>query len=173
MRTPTDPVLCGDVLDDGEVVGFAYAPAGRPKPTCDRMLLSIDGSPVEPPARLVPDTAETARLLAAQPVDRLPQDRVTPAAGVDAALPRLVRETLARPGTPWGSVAVVLVEVLRECRHGLWLSGGFIRDVLGGAADLVNDLDLAGTVPPGRFTALTRHVRRRTGDVAGSVDARR
>ncbi|MFI9012370.1 hypothetical protein ACIGNX_34535 [Actinosynnema sp. NPDC053489] len=163
MRMPTDPLLCGDVLDEGTVVGFAYIPAGRPKPSCDRLLLSGDGSPVEPPARVVPETAQAAQHLAVQPVDRLSQDLVIAAADLDAALPQSVHETLARPGTPWGAVAAALINVVREQRHGLWLSGGFTRDVLGGAADRVNDLDLAGTAPPGRFTSLTRHVRKRTG----------
>ncbi|MFL6124808.1 hypothetical protein [Actinophytocola sp.] len=151
------------MVDEGEVLGFGYVRAGSPRSACDRLLLVGDGSLDEPPARLVPDNAESVRVLAAAPMDRIPDERVHRAVELDSGLPAMVTETLAQPGSPWCEVAGPLIEQVRASRHLVWLAGGFARDVLGGAAADVNDLDLAGTMPPGRFTELTKRIRRRAG----------
>ncbi|MFD6549047.1 hypothetical protein [Streptomyces sp. NPDC058398] len=82
---------------------------------------------------------------------------------LDGALPDVVSEELALPGSAWGVVAGPLISAVHEARHLLWLTGGFARDVIAGCAAEVNDLDLTGTAPPGRFTELARKVRRRSG----------
>lgn len=162
-RSRSGPVLAGDVTEEGRVAGFAYVHAGRPRAGCDRLLLSGEESLAEPPVRPVPRDAGTVRVLAATPVERVAPDRVHQADELDGDLPGIVAETLALPGSPWGAVAGPLVTEARDAGHLLWLTGGFARDVIAGRAPDVNDLDLTGTAPPGRFTELATRARRRNG----------
>ncbi|MFD0208836.1 hypothetical protein ACFVH9_06835 [Streptomyces hirsutus] len=165
-RSKSGPVLAGDLLEEGTVAGFGYVPSGRPRAACDRLLLAGEESLTEPPDRSVPADAGSVRVLAATPVERLERvapDRVHRAAAVDDALPDAVAETLALPGSPWGTVAGSLIAEVREAHHLLWLAGGFVRDVIAGSAAEVNDLDLTGTAPPGRFSDLAKGARRRSG----------
>jgi poly(A) polymerase len=163
-RSRSGPVLAGDVTEEGTVAGFGYVPSRRrPKAECDRLLLTGEECLAEPPGRPVPDDAGSVRALAATPVARVAPDRVHQAKSLDGALPDIVSETLARPGSAWGAVAGPLVSEVHEARHLLWLTGGFARDVIAGRAAEVNDLDLTGTAPPGRFTELARKTRRRSG----------
>ncbi|MCX4564663.1 hypothetical protein OHA02_52245 [Streptomyces phaeochromogenes] len=162
-RTTSGPVLAGDVTKEGTIAGFGYVPSGKPKAACDRLLLIGEESLGEPPDRPVPGDAGSVRVLSATPVQRVAPDRVHRADALDDALSDTVAETLALPGSPWGAVAGPLISEVHEARHLLWLTGGFARDVIAGAAGDVNDLDLTGTAPPGRFTELTKRVRRRSG----------
>ena len=162
-RDTTGPVLVGDVTKEGTVAGFGYAPSSQPKAACDRLLLNGDEALAEPPDRPVPMDAGSVRALAATPVRRVDPARVHRAEELDAALPGVVAETLALPGSAWGAVAGPLVDEVRASRHLLWLTGGFARDVIAGSAAEVNDLDLTGTAPPGRFTDLSKRARRRGG----------
>lgn len=162
-RTLTHPVLGGDLMDEGEVLGFGYVRSADPKSSCDRLLLAGDEDLAEPPARAMPHNAESVRVLAAAPADRLRDDQVHLAGELDAQLPAAVSEALALPDSPWGAVAWPLIEEVIDSRHFIWLTGGFTRDMLGGTAADINDLDLTGTMPPGGFTELTKRVRRRTG----------
>lgn len=162
-RTTSDPVLAGDVTEEGTVAGFAYVPSRKPDAACDRLLLTGEESLAGPPDRRVPDDAESVRALAAAPGRRVSQDRVHRAGALDVALPDAVAETLALPESAWAPVACPLMAEVHEARHLLWLTGGFARDVIAGSATKVNDLDLTGTAPPGRFTELAKRVRRRSG----------
>ncbi|MBZ6132060.1 MULTISPECIES: hypothetical protein [Streptomyces] len=162
-RFTSGPVLTGDLLEEGTVAGFGYVPSARPKAACDRLLLAGEESLVEPPDRLVPTDAGRVRVLAPTPAQRVAPDRVHRAVSVDDALPDAVAETLASPGSPWGAVAGSLIAEVREAHHLLWLTGGFARDVIAGSAAEVNDLDLTGTAPPGRFSDLAKGARRRSG----------
>ncbi|WP_333762886.1 hypothetical protein [Streptomyces sp. IBSBF 2390] len=145
------------------VAGFGYAPSSQPKAACDRLLLNGDEPLAELPDRPVPVDAGSVRTLAPTPVRRVDPARVHRAEELDAALPAAVAETLALPGSAWGAVSGPLVDEVRASRHLLWLTGGFARDVIAGSAAEVNDLDLTGTAPPGRFTDLSKRARRRGG----------
>ncbi|MFD3623500.1 hypothetical protein [Streptomyces sp. NPDC058698] len=162
-RSTSGPVLAGDLLEEGTVAGFGFVPSGRPKAACDRLLLAGEESLAEPPDRTVPADAGTVRSFAPAPAQRMAPDRVHRAVTVDDALPDTVAETLALPGSPWGAVAGSLITEVREAHHLLWLTGGFARDVIAGSAGEVNDLDLTGTAPPGRFSDLAKSARRRSG----------
>ncbi|MFF3813920.1 hypothetical protein ACFYX6_27355 [Streptomyces bacillaris] len=162
-RSTSGPVLAGDVTEEGTVAGFGYVRSGKPKATCDRLLLTGETALSEPPERPVPEDAGSVRVLAAPPLERVDPDRVHRADALDENLPLAVDEMLALPGAPWAEVAGPLIAEIRDAHHRLWLTGGFARDVIAGSADEVNDLDLTGTVPPGRFTELARRMRRRNG----------
>lgn len=162
-RSRSGPVLAGDVTDEGTVAGFGYVRSGRPRAACDRLLLTGEEQLVQPPDRPVPDDAGAVRLVAATPADRVPADRIHRSDALDDTLSDTVARTLALPGSPWASVAAPLIAEMQEAHHVLWLAGGFARDVIAGAAGEVRDLDLTGTAPPGRFSELTKRVRRRSG----------
>ncbi len=162
-RSKSGPVLAGDVTDEGTVAGFGYVRSGTPRAACDRLLLTGEESLTQPPDRPVPDNAGSVLLVAPPPADRVAADRIHRADALDDTLSDTVAETLALPGSPWAPVAAPLIAEMQEAHHMIWLAGGFARDVIAGAAGDVNDLDLTGTAPPGRFSELTRRVRRRSG----------
>lgn len=162
-RSESSPVLAGDITDEGTVAGFSYVRSGRPRAACDRLLLTGEETLAQPPDRPVPDNATSVRVLAATPVDRVAAERIHRADALAATLPDTVAEALVLPGSPWGAVATSLIREMHEAHHVLWLAGGFARDMIAGAAGEVNDLDLTGTAPPGRFSELTKRVRRRSG----------
>ncbi|WP_328584490.1 hypothetical protein [Streptomyces sp. NBC_00370] len=162
-RSKSGPVLAGDVLEEGKVAGFGYVASGTPRAACDRLLLIGEEPLSQPPDRPVPSDAGSVLALADPPVKRVPPDWVHRADELADGLSNAVAEMLPMPGSPWGAVAVPLIVEVRQAGHLLWLAGGFARDMIAGSAAEVNDLDLTGTAPPGRFTDLTKRVRRRTG----------
>ncbi|WP_172803286.1 hypothetical protein [Alloactinosynnema sp. L-07] len=93
----------------------------------------------------------------------LPTNQVHPAASIDPTLPLRADLLLDQPGAPWQPLARPLLAAVHATGHRIWLSGGASRDL---ASDVplheVNDLDLAGTVPAGRFTDITYQTMRAT-----------
>jgi poly(A) polymerase len=163
-RRPDGPVLPGDVVADGVVRGFAYVPTSSPDEANDRLLVEGDEVLAEPPARAVPDSAAAVRQSGLLPPEKLPTERIHRAAEIDSTLPGRVSRMLARPDGAWSRVAVPLIEQLEHRGHLVWMTGGAVRDLVGGEdGKVVNDLDLTGTAPPGRFTATARTVLRRNG----------
>jgi hypothetical protein len=74
-------------------------------------------------------------------------------ASVDATVPHRVDALLDLPGALWQPVARLLFASVHATGHRVWLSGGVVRDVVSGVKERrINDLDLSGTVPAGRFT---------------------
>ncbi|HEX8868885.1 MAG TPA: hypothetical protein VF821_24705 [Lentzea sp.] len=161
-RGPHHPILGGDVVGEGKVIGFAQARSGHPDATTDRLLLVGDELLDEPPARSVPGDAAGVVMFALSPDERLSDTRRKPAAEVDAGLADAVADELTRPGAPWVPVANDLIEALRDDRHFVWLTGGMTRAVIS-RQETANDLDLAGTAPPGRFLDIARALMVRHG----------
>lgn len=161
-REPGGPVLSGDIMPEGEVVGFAFHPSPFPDSTNDLLLLTKDRDAVTPPGRPVPESAGDALELAPAPALRLEPERLRAAGAIDDALPRTMARLLRLPGRPWTPVAVDLVETIGRGRHDVWLVGGATRDTISGDGE-VGDLDLAGTAPTGRFSQIARGVRVRLG----------
>jgi hypothetical protein len=65
---------------------------------------------------------------------------------------------------PWRPLVRPLLAAVYGGGHRLWLAGGAVRDVVvGRELHEVNDLDLSGTVPPGRFSDIVRQVLRAIG----------
>ncbi|WP_197288151.1 hypothetical protein [Nocardia sp. NRRL S-836] len=72
---------------------------------------------------------------------------------MDPTVPHRVDALLDLPGAPWQPVARPLFGSVHATGHRVWLSGGVVRDVVSGVGvRQVNDLDLSGTVPAGRFS---------------------
>jgi poly(A) polymerase len=164
-RGDTGPVLAGDLVGGREVAGFGYAVGPEPvTATNDRLLLDGDQSLTGLPDRVAPTSAVGAVMCGLLPPARLNTAQVLRADAVEPELPARAEALLERPGAPWSDLAGPLITRLRSVGHEVWLSGGAARDLCAGAElDEVNDLDLSGTAPPGRFTELTREVLRLTG----------
>ncbi|MGW4464749.1 hypothetical protein [Micromonospora sp. NPDC004704] len=156
-RTATGPLVAGDLVDGRTVAGFAYAPTGEPPSRRnDRLLFTGDEHLGAAPDVVVPLTAEQADRRGIPPVDRLPHEHRSPAKPSYGGLPAKVEKLLRRADAPWRELALPLFDTLRRAEHDVWISGGAIRDLLlGKDPDEVKDLDLAGTVPAGRYFELT------------------
>jgi hypothetical protein len=163
-RTSNSPILAGDLLPEGEVHGFAYVGSKRPDRRCDRLILVGEEDLSAPPERPVPDTAASAVALAPAPPDRLLPERVHQGSEIHAGLPAAVDQLLHAPDAPWALAGPQLMASLRDAGHLCWIAGGFARDLVeNGGGSHPNDLDFSGTAPPGRFTEIAEHVRKRTG----------
>ncbi|WDZ87265.1 hypothetical protein [Micromonospora cathayae] len=152
-RSPAAPIVTGDLVGGREVAGFAYAEDPVP-PTRDndRLLFDGDQGTTDVPETIVPTDAREAELRGVAPLDRLPQQSRLPADDVSPGLTNRVEAMLGRSDAPWRAIARPLIEALYETGHDVWLAGGAVRDlVLGAGPAAVRDLDLSGTVPPGRF----------------------
>lgn len=157
--SPVRPLLAGDLVAGRRVAGFAWTgPGGDVTSTHldDRLLLDGDEHLRVPPDRPVPQTAEGAEPMAIMPPEDLPADRVHAAGSIDATIPMRADALLDLLGAPWQPLARPLLAAVHATGHRAWLAGGAARDIVA-AVPLreVNDLDLAGTVSPGRFTDLT------------------
>ncbi|WP_158842343.1 hypothetical protein [Saccharothrix deserti] len=154
--SPVRPLLAGDVLDGDRVAGFAWRPGDGGKPSThldDKLLLAGDEHLATPPERVVPQTSEGAVECAPMPPADLGDGAVRPGASVDPTVPHRVDALLDLPGAPWQPVARLLFASVHATGHRAWLSGGVVRDVVSGVGERrINDLDLSGTVPAGRFT---------------------
>jgi hypothetical protein len=162
--SPIRPVLSGDVLAEGRVVGFGWSGAGGDTLSThldDRLLVEGDEVRLSPPDRLVPQVVDAAG--GVMPPADLPADRVCHADEVDVAIRLRADSLLNLPAAPWQPLARSLLAATHATGHRLWLAGGSVRGLLSGESlRSVNDLDLAGTAPPGRFTDITRQVLRAT-----------
>lgn len=161
-RDASGPVVEGDMIDDRKVLGFVYAfDQVNPASLRDRLLMEGDDMRGGVPAWVVPATATEADRQGVPAVDRLgPGQR-------SAATPQLivqVEEMLRRPDAQWRSIALPLFDELYAAGHEVWVAGGGVRDlVAGGIGAEVNDLDLSGTAPPGRFEELLLPMLQRYG----------
>lgn len=158
--SPVRPLLAGDLVGGRRVAGFAWAgpPPGLSMSTHldDRLLFDGDEHLPMPPDRPVPQTADAAEPAAPVPPDDLHADRVHSAASVGTTIPMRADALLDLPGASWQPVIRPLFAAVHATGHRLWLAGGAVRDVVAGTPLRdVQDLDLSGTVPPGRFTDIT------------------
>jgi hypothetical protein len=167
--SPVRPLLAGDIFADDEVAGFAWQADDGEGPSThldDKLLVDGDQHLANPPNRVVPQTSEGAVERAPMPPDDLRDldgNRVRNAASVDPTLPLRVEALLDLPAAPWQPVARTLFASVHATGHRIWLAGGVVRDaVLGLAERRVNDLDLSGTIPPGRFSDIAYQSLRAT-----------
>jgi poly(A) polymerase len=161
------PLLEGDEILGRMVRGFAWKAPAPGQPTGhhdDQLLLDGDDRSSAPPDRPVPQTADGARTTASIPPADLPAGRVTPAADIDAGLVIRVNDLLNLPGRGWQPVIRPLLAAVHAGGHRLWLAGGAVRDSVAGVpAEKVNDLDMTGTAPPGRFVDMAYQALRAAG----------
>ncbi|NUT95021.1 MAG: hypothetical protein HOY78_23660 [Saccharothrix sp.] len=164
--SPVRPLLAGDLLNGAEVAGFAWSPPHNSEVSThldDKLLLAGDEGLGSPPERPVPLTAEGAEPCAPMPPDDLDGRLRRPAASIDPTIPHRVDALLDLPGAPWQPVARVLFASVLANGHRLWLAGGVVRDVVSGVGERqINDLDLSGTVPAGRFSDILYQSMRAT-----------
>ncbi|MCG5464847.1 hypothetical protein MED01_003104 [Micromonospora sp. MED01] len=152
-RKPDGPILAGDILRGRKVAGFAYAEEPMP-PTRynDRLLFEGDQELAKVPTVIVPVDAREADRVGVGPFDRLPPQSRRFADEVSDGLSDRVEALLGRPDASWRGMASALFEALREAQHEVYIAGGAVRDLVAGTGpEVVRDLDLAGTAPPGRF----------------------
>ncbi|MEV6875291.1 hypothetical protein [Amycolatopsis sp. NPDC051128] len=149
------------------MAGFAWAGqsgAGVSTHLDDRLLFDGDECLSAPPDRPVPQTADGAEPVAVMPPDDLPAGYVHAASSLGTTLPLRAGALLDLSGAPWQPLIRPLLGAVHAAGHRAWLSGGAARDLV---ADVplheVQDLDLAGTVPPGRFADVTRQTLRAMG----------
>jgi hypothetical protein len=165
--SPVRPVLEGDVLEERKVAGFAWAGQfGETASTHldDRLLFDGDEHLEAPPDRFVPQTADAATTLAVMPPNDLPPAEVHVADSLHPALSLRADRLLDLPAAPWRPLIRPLMGAVRATGHRIWLAGGAVRDLVTGAPpSQVRDLDLSGTVPPGRFTDITHQMLRALG----------
>ena len=114
-----------------------------------------------PPDRPVPQTVCGPGPFGPVPPDDLPHDRVHTAQSVDPTLALRVDALLDLPGSAWQPLARILLAAVHATGHRVWLTGGTARDLIAGEhLREVRDLDLTGTVPPGRFMDITYQAMR-------------
>ncbi|MET0134571.1 MAG: hypothetical protein ABW215_13390 [Kibdelosporangium sp.] len=152
--SPVRPLLAGDSVGGRRVEGFAWAGRnGESTHLDDRLLLAGDEILLEPPDRSVPQTADGADPTGVIPPEDLPDRQLRPAASIDPTL--RARAVALLNLEPWQPLMTSLLAAVNGAGHRIWLAGGAVRDLVAGASvDKVNDMDLSGTVPPGRFTDL-------------------
>ncbi|NAS20135.1 hypothetical protein GT755_00385 [Herbidospora sp. NEAU-GS84] len=165
--SPVRPLLVGDVIAERRVAGFGWLMQNGDVASThldDRLLVDGDEHLPGPPNRPVPQTADGAHSLAAMPPADLPAHRVHAAESLNPATPVRAGALLDLRGAPWRPLIRPLLAAVHATGHRLWLAGGAARDLV---ADVplseVNDLDLSGTVPAGRFTDITRQTLRALG----------
>jgi poly(A) polymerase len=161
------PLLEGDRIGDRQVRGFAWkAPNSgqRPSHRDDKLLLDGDELLAVPPDRPVPQSSDGAVALAQMPPGDLGLGRVLSAASFDPAIATRVDGLLDLPGSAWHPLMRPLFAAVHATGHRAWLSGGAVRDVVSGVPlEKVNDLDLSGTAPTGRFADITYQALRAVG----------
>jgi hypothetical protein len=161
------PLLQGDRIGNREVRGFAWiAPIDerRSNHQDDRLLLDGDELLPLPPDRYVPQSSEFAVADAPIPPEDLVPGRTRKAATIAPSIPVEVEAVLDRTGAAWRPVMRPLLAAIHSTGHRAWLSGGAVRDALSGApAAEVKDVDMSGTVPPGRFSDISYQALRATG----------
>jgi len=150
------PLLEGDLFDGRRVIGFAWKSPGpglRSTHLDDRLLLEGDERLLEPPDRPVPLYADGAAAVAPMPPDDLGADHRPHADTIDRTIALRAQALLDLTGTPWQPLARSLLAAIHASGHRVWFVGGSVRDLVRGVPlRHVNDLDLSGTAPPGRFS---------------------
>lgn len=173
-RASIRPLLEGDRYDNLSVRGFAWVappPGQRSNQYDDKLLLDGDEQRPVPPARAVPQTSDHAVASAPMPPADLDPVLVVPAARIDPTIPDRVDRLIDLPGAPWSRLSRPLLAAVHSTGHRVWLSGGAVRDTLSRVAlNEVNDLDLGGTVPTGRFADITYHALRASGMAEYAVE---
>jgi poly(A) polymerase len=164
---PVRPLLVGDLVAGRRVAGFTWTGPGGVAAAGhldDRLLFDGDENLPTPPDRTVPQTADGAELKAVVPPADLPNNLVSAAASIDSSLPLRADALLDLRGAPWQQLIRPLLAAVHATGHQAWLAGGAARDLVAGAQlHEVKDLDLAGTVPPGRFTDISYQTLRALG----------
>ncbi|GAB2843704.1 nucleotidyltransferase family protein [Lentzea nigeriaca] len=164
--SPVRPLLAGDVINGDKVAGFAWSSRGGDVPSThldDKLVLVGEEGLDSPPERGVPQSCDGAEACALMPPDDLSADQVRSAAALEPTLPHRVEALLDLPGAAWQPVARVLFASVHATGHRLWLAGGVVRDLVSGVPERqINDLDLSGTVPAGRFSDILYQSRRMT-----------
>ncbi|GAA1883247.1 hypothetical protein GCM10009736_59040 [Actinomadura bangladeshensis] len=158
VRGDTPAVMVDDRIDDRRVIGFVYRPpagTGVPDRFCDHVLLDgDDGVPV----RLLQECADRAERCGHLPPRRRPE-MISDVAAVAAGLPELIGRLTGGAPDPAGTFFTRLFDRVWELGHLIWAVGGSVRDLIAdGAEAKVNDLDFAGTAPPGLMATLVREV---------------
>jgi hypothetical protein len=157
----------GDLVAGRRVAGFTWTGPGGVAAAGhldDRLLFDGDENLPTPPDRTVPQTADGAELKAVVPPADLPNNLVSAAASIDSSLPLRADALLDLRGAPWQQLIRPLLAAVHATGHQAWLAGGAARDLVAGAQlHEVKDLDLAGTVPPGRFTDISYQTLRALG----------
>lgn len=166
--SPIRPLLAGDILSGKRVAGFTWETPegydGASNHLDDQLLLDGDQELGSPPRRPVPQTAESAEPCGAVPPADLPTERIRAASAIDVDLPARVNHFVDLPDAQWRPLARPLFAAVHATGHRMWVAGGATRDLVTGASpEAVNDLDLSGTVPPGRFTDILYQTLRATG----------
>jgi poly(A) polymerase len=162
--SPVRPLLAGDFVAGIRVIGFGWQQSDGLSSTHldDRLLLEGDEQLPAPPQRPVPQTADAADATGVMP----PEDMawVRDAASIHPGIPALANAVLDRPNAPWQRLARSLLGAVHATGHRAWLAGGAVRDIVSRVpAEQVKDLDMAGTVPTGRFTDITYQTLRALG----------
>jgi hypothetical protein len=158
-QSPVRPLLEGDKIGYRKVAGFAWTPpppGHRSTHLDDRLLLDGEEQLTVPPDRPVPLTADRAVAAAPMPPDDLSdRRRLRPATAVNRDMPARADGLLDLAGARWQPMIRPLFATVHGTGHRIWLAGGAARDVVAGTPpEEVNDLDLSGTVPAGRFSDL-------------------
>jgi poly(A) polymerase len=162
------PLLAGDELEGQLIRGFAWAPPTgedqRSNHHDDKLLLDGDEGLPEPPNRAVPTSSDGAVPKAPVPPADLGSERVLRAAEIDSDLAARVNALLDLPTAQWQPVIRPLLAAVHSTGHRLWLSGGAVRDSVSNVPlGEINDLDMAGTAPPGRFMDMMYQALRASG----------
>jgi len=152
-------LLEGDEVGNRRVKGFAWKaprPGDRSNHHNDVLLLDGDEQMDTPPDRAVPQTSEGAVAVGLMPPDDLLPEERRKAGSVDLEIAVRADALLDLPGAPWEPLVRPLFAAVHATGHRMWVAGGAARDVVMGVAPQdVNDLDLSGTVAPGRFSDIT------------------
>ncbi|WP_445270061.1 hypothetical protein [Streptomyces sp. DSM 41634] len=159
-RPPDAPLVRGDLVDDRPVVGMVFTHQA-PR---HRILLAGEETLSAPPDRAVPagPEADRAGILRSGPgpADRLDAGLIRAAAELAPGLTEAVELAISVLGVE-GRFIRSLLDTVDASRHHAWLVGGTVRDLVGDGADArPNDLDFAGTMPPGElYDAATAGLR--------------
>jgi poly(A) polymerase len=157
--SPIRPLLEGDDFHGQQVAGFAWMSPGvdvRSTHLDDRLLLKGDEDLPAPPDRPAPQMAESSIAAGFVPPNDLPGRQIVAADSIGPTIPLRADALLDLPGAVWQPLARTLFASVHATGHRIWLAGGAARDVIAEVpARDINDLDLTGTVPAGRFTDIT------------------
>jgi poly(A) polymerase len=147
-------ILEGDRYDGVAVLGFAFVAGPRDELVTganDRLLLDGDQHLTTPPSRAVPISSDPAiEHTALLPAQRLNDEQIPQMA--DGLVARFT-ELMQDPARSWADFVNKMVDDLCRDGHVIMVAGGAVRDIVAtGDPTMVNDLDMAGTVPAGQFT---------------------
>jgi hypothetical protein len=154
-RPAHGPVVSGDEANGGVIEAFRFDHLAHGSAR-DLAALRRDGALEWPPL----DTIVATRRAGAPAALRLEPRLVRPAHPHERDG---VEQIIARHHERWPAMARATLQAIGEAAYEVWLIGGSSRDVVRGEAGQANDLDLAGTMPAGRFFDLVSHIAEGTG----------